>query len=119
MIRKRLLSFLYAFKGLREGFRTQIHVKFHLAAALVVTSMGFLFEISTLEWALLVLAMGTVLTAEYLNTALEWLTDLVSPDYHPLAGKVKDAAAGAVLIAAIAAAIVGILVFWPYLNRLF
>lgn len=119
MIKKRFRSFLYAFYGIRIGFRTQIHIKLHVAAAFLVVVLGVLFEVSRLEWALLFLSMGLVISAEYLNTALEWLTDMVSPAYHPLAGQVKDAAAAAVLVAAAAAALVGLIVFWPYFEKYF
>lgn len=96
-------------------FRTQPNARFHLVAAVVVTAAGFLLEISRLEWLAVVLCMALVLALEAVNTALEYLTDLVSPEYHPLAGKAKDAAAGAVLVAAIGAAVVGGVVFLPKL----
>ncbi len=67
-----------------------------------------------MEWCCLVLCLMVVWTAEALNTALELLTDLVSPEFHPLAGRAKDAAAGGVLIAAVGSVIVGAIVFVPY-----
>ena len=76
-------------------------------------------RISRYEWCLLILCMMSVWTAEAFNTALECLTDLASPEQHPLAGRVKDVAAGAVLIAAVAAAIVGAIVFIPHASALF
>jgi diacylglycerol kinase len=72
-----------------------------------------------MEWVALVICIVLVLALEAVNTALEYLTDLVSPEYHPLAGKAKDVAAAAVLIAAIGAVWVGILIFMPYLSALF
>lgn len=108
-------SFKYALQGLADMFRTQPNARFHLATSVVVVVAGFLLEISRWEWAALVLCMALVLALEAVNTALEYLTDLVSPEYHPLAGKAKDAAAGAVLVAAIGAAVVGGVVFLPKL----
>jgi diacylglycerol kinase (ATP) len=70
------------------------------------------------SWAWIVLAIGSVWTAEALNTAFEFLTDVASPDFHPLAEKAKDVAAGAVLLAAIGAAVIGALVFWPTIADL-
>ena len=74
---------------------------------------GFFFEVSRWEWCLLILCVAVVLAAEAFNSALEYLVDLVSPGQHPLAGKAKDIAAGAVLIVAIGAALVGLLIFIP------
>lgn len=76
---------------------------------------GFVVGLSAAKWCWIVLACMAVWITETLNTALEFLTDLASPDFHPLAGKAKDVAAGAVLIAAIGAVIIGALVFWRYL----
>ena len=80
--------------------------------------MGFAFRITATEWCCLIICFTAVWTAEALNTALELLTDLVSPEYHPLAGQCKDVAAGAVLIAAVGAGLVGAIVLAPYLMRL-
>lgn len=99
-------------------FRTQPNARFHLAASVAVVLSGFWLEISRLEWAALVLCIALVLALEAVNTALEYLTDLVSPEYHQLAGKAKDAAAGAVLLAAVGAAVVGGVVFLPRLIDL-
>jgi diacylglycerol kinase (ATP) len=90
-----------------------VHLRFHAFATVVVIGLGFYFDITRTEWALVALAVGTVWTAELMNTAVEALTDLVSPEYHPLAGKAKDVAAGAVLLAALAALVVGALIFAP------
>lgn len=111
----RVKSFGYAFKGIWWLLSSQPNAWIHLAATVAVVTAGFAFGIERWEWVALLAAMGMVWLAEGLNTAVEWLTDLVSPDYHPLAGKVKDVAAGAVLIAAIFAAAIGCIVFIPYL----
>ncbi len=113
MLRQRLNSFKYAFAGITELIRSQPNMTIHLAVAVLVIAAGFFFSISTTEWCLVIIASMAVMSAEAFNTSLEYLTDLVSPDYHPLAGKVKDVAAGGVLITAIGAAFIGILVFLP------
>lgn len=115
----RIQSFKYAFAGITSFVKSEPNVKIHLFMTLLVLIGGFYFEISSIEWILSILAIGMVLSAEAFNTAIEHLTDLVSPDYHELAGKTKDVAAGAVLIASIAAAIIGFLIFWPKILALF
>lgn len=94
-------------------------MKIHVATTIVVIASGWFFSITPTEWCLVTLSIVLVLSAEGFNTAIEHLTDLTSPDYHPLAGKAKDVAAGAVLLAAIGAAIVGLIVFLPYFLAYF
>ncbi len=113
MISKRLNSFKFAIKGLIDLFKNTPNAKIHLIMAIAVVICGFIFNISITEWCLCILSIGFVITAEALNTALEYLVDLVSPDFNPLAGKAKDVAAAAVLVAAICAATVGTIVFLP------
>lgn len=93
-------------------------MRIHILSAVAVVIAGFAFHITRTEWCLLVGSMGLVITAEIINTAIENLTNLVSPEINPLAGKAKDLAAGAVLIAAITAAVIGSIVFLPYLLTL-
>lgn len=113
MIKKRLASFGFAFKGIATLIRSQPNARIHLMAIIVVTGAGFFFKVSHLEWLVLTLTMTIVMAAEGFNTALEFLTDLVSPHYHELAGKTKDVAAAAVLITAIGAIVVGMIIFVP------
>jgi len=113
MIKKRIASFRYAIAGLRYLLKTQPNARIHLLATVAVILLGFWLEVSNTEWAILALAVGLVFSAEAFNTAIESIVDLVSPDVHPLAGIAKDVAAGAVLLAAIAAAVTGLLVFGP------
>lgn len=94
-------------------FRTQPNARIHAAAAAAAIGLGAYFQISRSEWAVVSLCIALVLSLEALNTAIEHLTDLASPDYHPLAGKAKDVAAAAVLIGAIGAAVAGGLIFFP------
>lgn len=119
MLKKRLNSFRYAFAGLGELLRTQPNARIHLLATCAVLAAGFYFGISKVEWCLAILAIAMVFSAEAFNTAIENLTDLASPNYHPLAGKAKDVAAAAVLIAAIGAAAVGLVIFLPKILGLF
>lgn len=112
-LRKRLKSFSFAFKGLFDLFQTQPNAKIHLFLLVLVVFFGFFFQVQIWEWCLLILASAMVLAAEAFNTALEYLTDLVSPGYHQLAGKTKDVAAAGVLLTAIGASIIGLLIFIP------
>ena len=114
-LQKRIKSFGYAFQGIAKRLKKEHNAWIHCAAIVLVTLAGFHFGITPTEWCIVTLCFGMVLAAEGFNTAIERLVDLVSPDYHPIAGDVKDIAAGAVLICAIAAAIIGIIVFLPYL----
>lgn len=117
-IRRRLNSFRFAFRGLSDLFRTQANARIHLALALAAVGGGVWLPVSRLEWIAIALCIALVLAAEAANTALEYLTDLVSPQQHPLAGKAKDAAAAAVLLAAAGAAVAGGLIFLPKLYAL-
>lgn len=114
MLRQRAASFGHAFRGVAAALHSELHLRFHAVATAAVLGLGFYCHITRLEWALVALAVAGVWTAELLNTAIEALTDLASPDYHELAGKAKDVAAGAVLLAALGALAVGLLVFGPH-----
>lgn len=111
---KRIKSFSYAFKGIASLLKKEHNAWIHCIAIVVVTTCGLYFNITPTEWCIVVFCFGMVLAAEGFNTAIERLVNLVSPDYHPIAGDVKDVAAGAVLICAIAAAIIGGIIFIPY-----
>ncbi len=117
--RKRIKSFKYAFKGILLLLKTQHNAWIHLTITAIVIIAGVLFELTTNEWTIIVLCIGFVLSAEAVNTAIEYLTDLVSPEWDEKAGKIKDLAAGAVLIAAIAAATSGILIFGSKIIELY
>ena len=114
-LQNRMHSFLNAFRGIRVMVVTQHNAWLHALATLIVCAAGVVFGITKVEWCCLVFCFVAVWTTEAINTALELLTDLVSPEFHPMAGKAKDVAAGAVLIAAIGSAIIGAIVFVPYL----
>jgi diacylglycerol kinase (ATP) len=112
-LRRRIRSFMYAFAGLRHLVQTQPNARIHVVATTAVIVAGIYFRVSRLEWCLLIISIVSVLAAETFNTALERLTDLVSPNYHLLAGQTKDLAAAAVLLTALGAVAVGLLIFLP------
>ncbi len=85
---------------------------------MLVVVAGFFFGVTAADWCWIVLAISIVWTAEALNTAFEFLADAASPEFHPLIRDAKDVAAGAVLITAIAAAVIGGLIFWPHVAKL-
>ena len=111
----RLHSFRYALAGLRTLLLTQHNAWLHAAATAAVVATGLVLGLSRAEWCWLVLAMTLVWMAEALNTALEFLADAVTQEFHPLILQAKDVAAAAVLIAAIGALLIGLLVFGPHL----
>lgn len=113
-LQKRLKSFAYAWKGVCSFLSKEHNAWIHCTAIAAVTLAGFWLKITPTEWTIVLLCFGMVLSAEAFNTAIERLVNLVSPDYHPVAGDVKDIAAGAVLICAISAAIIGLIIFIPY-----
>lgn len=118
-LRSRLPAFRHAFGGLGYVLRTQKNAWIHASATVLVIMLAFWLGLDPLRWAILIFAIGLVWLSEAFNTALEAFIDLVNPDTHPLAGIAKDTAAAAVLIAAITAAIIGILVLGlPLLQRL-
>lgn len=113
-LKKQLRSFGYAWKGIQSCVGKEQNLSFHLIAAMAVIIVGIVLGITRTEWIMVVMCIGTVIAAELFNTAIEKLVDLVSPERHPVAGRVKDIAAGAVLICAVAAAIIGLIIFIPY-----
>jgi diacylglycerol kinase (ATP) len=114
----RLKSMGHALDGIRTLLRDQHNAWIHALATVAVLAAGFYFYVSSTEWIALILAITIVWVAEALNTALEYLCDVVSPEFHPLVRRSKDIAAGAVLIAAMGAAAVGLIVFLPHVRSL-
>jgi len=104
-----------AFQGVLTTLKTERNFKIHVTCAIIVVVLGFVMHINRYEWLWLSVSIVLVLAAELFNTALEALTDLVSPSYHELAKKVKDAAAAGVLMMAIFAIICGLIIFLPKL----
>jgi diacylglycerol kinase len=118
-MKRRIRSFGYAGKGIRIVFTSEPNMKIHLAIAIFVVIFGFVFSITITEWIMCLLCIGLVFGMEMMNTAIENVVDLASPKLHPLAGKAKDIAAGAVLLCAIISVIIGILIFGPKVWSVF
>ena len=114
----RIQSFRFAAHGVRLMLRSQHNAWLHAVASCCVLIVGGLCMLSAAEWCWIILAIMAVWTAEALNTALELLADVASPDFHPLVGQAKDVAAGGVLISAFGAAIIGLLVLGPHVPEL-
>ncbi len=112
-INARLASFSFALDGIVTLFKEEANAKIHLTCAILVIIAGFLLQVSTAEWMVLIFAMAFVIALELVNTALEKLCDLVHPEKHNQIKKIKDMAAGAVLLAAIAAALLACFIFLP------
>lgn len=112
---KFVASFGYAFAGLWYVLRTQVNMRVHTVIALLAILMGIVLHVSAVEFAIVFVTIGSVLVAEMFNTAFELCVDLASPEYHPLAKIAKDVAAGAVLLSAMLAVVVGVFVFGPHL----
>ncbi|MBP6471877.1 MAG: diacylglycerol kinase family protein [Chloroflexi bacterium] len=109
----RVKSFRYAFEGWWHVLSTQHNAWIHALVSVAVLGLGLWLGISRQEWAIIILAVTAVWTAEFMNTALEALVDLVAPDYHPLAKIAKDVAAAAVLIGALGSILIGLLILGP------
>ncbi|MBS1798018.1 MAG: diacylglycerol kinase family protein [Acidobacteria bacterium] len=114
----RIRSVKFALSGIQTMLRSQRNAWIHSFATALVLIFGVYCGLTNFEWCWIVLAAIVVWTAEALNTAFEFLTDVASPEFHPLAAKAKDVAAGAVLIAAIGSVVIGLLVFGPHLSTL-
>ncbi|MBA4535868.1 diacylglycerol kinase family protein [Bacillus aquiflavi] len=112
-------SFSYAFQGVKYVITTEKNMKIHLFVTVIVVILGMVLSLSPIEWLFILFAIGGVLSLEMINTAIERTIDLVTKDYHLLAKRAKDVAAGAVLIYAILAVIVGMIIFGPKLYHIF
>ena len=118
-VKARLKSFYYAGKGLRNLVQDEHNSWIHLAASITVVATGLVLQIPMRDWRWIVAAIATVWVAEAFNTAIEELCDRITPQFDEVIGRVKDLAAGGVLIASVAAAIIGLLTFMPYLREAF
>ncbi len=118
-LKRRLLSFKYAAKGFKWAFATQANLWIHLCATILVIIGGWYFKVTQIEWIILILCIVAVFTVEFINTAIEWLVDSIYKEQHVTAGKIKDVAAAAVLMVAIGAAVIGVIVFYPYVKQSF
>lgn len=112
-------AFVYSFQGLKYATKLEPNFQFELVCCVAVIVLGFVFDITAIEWMMCILCMAAVLVSELINTAIETLTNLVSPQYHELAKITKDVASAAVLVAAICSAAVGLIIFVPYFIQWF
>lgn len=118
-VKKRIRSFVYAINGLKILIREEHNARIHVCVALCVVLAGFLLGLSSAEWIAVVVVIGMVFTLEILNSAIENLSDFISPGKHLWIKKIKDLSAAGVLVAAITAATVGVIVFLPKITALF
>lgn len=109
----------HALDGIKAAFISERHFRIHCVIALIVITLGLSISLSIHEWLWILLCITIVIGAELINTALETLTDLATPEVHPLAKKAKDVAAGMVVLCVLFAVITGILIFWPKIIALF
>ncbi len=117
--RRFLKSFSFAFQGVRLSFKKgEINIKVHIIISFAAIITSFLLNISALEWTAIIGCIGIVIAAELFNTAIEKLVDIISPDWNPKAGAVKDIAAGAVLVLSCMAALIGAVIFLPKIIAL-
>ena len=116
--KKIINSFKYAIEGFISSFKTERNMKIHILAMTIVIALGILLKLSKIEWCIITIAIVMVISAELFNTAIETVVDMISPEKNPKAKLVKDIAAGAVLVVAIGAAIIGFIVFGPKVINL-
>jgi len=112
-LKNRLKSVVYAVRGAILLIRTEASIKVQVVLGLLVTALGFYFEISNMEWIIQILAVAMVLGTEGLNTAIEKLADFCQPEFDERIGFIKDVSAGAVMLVSTAAAIVGLIIYIP------
>jgi len=117
--KKRSIGFHYAWNGILYIIKTERNFRIHLVCGFLAVAASVWLDLKIVEWALIVLVIGLVLLAELVNSAIEMIIDYLKPEIHPSAEKIKDAAAGAVLVAAIAAVVVGAIIFIPNIILLF
>lgn len=118
-MKKIINSFKYAIEGIITSFKTERNMKIHILITVLVLTMGFLLKISKLEWILCIFAIAMVITAELFNTAIETIVDMITKEKHEKAKIAKDVSAGAVLVTAIGAVLVGIIIFLPKIVQIF
>ena len=111
-------SFKYAFQGMFSALKTERNLKIHVTIMILVIITGIVLKISKIEWIICIILFGLVIGGEMLNSAIETVVDIAMPDINPKAKFAKDAAAGAVLVFAIASAIIGFMIFGPKLIAL-
>ncbi|MBQ2640325.1 MAG: diacylglycerol kinase family protein [Bacilli bacterium] len=112
-------SFKYAFQGVKQTYLGEQNMKIHTIIAIIVVVCGFIFKISYVEWLICLVLICLVLMAEFFNTSIEYVVDLISPNIHPLAKAAKDTASAGVLMMAIISTIAGLMIFVPKILAMF
>lgn len=115
-MKKFIRGFYFAFSGLAYAFKTQRNFRAHCGAVVIISLLSFYLNLNSSEWLWMIAAMALVLITELMNTSIEALVDLVSPQYHEKAGIAKDVAAAMVLLSAIAALLIGIIILLPKMT---
>ena len=118
-IKRFLNSFVCAFRGIISALKTEQNLVIDLIVAVLTVGLGFLLKLSTMEFIIVILAIGLVISMELINTAIEYVVDMAMPEIHPLAKLSKDIAGGAVLISAIVALIIGLIIYLPKIIEYF
>ncbi len=113
-----LKKFDNASRGIVAGIKGQSSFAVHLPVALLVIIAAAWFQVTTIEWLVLLLTIALVLTAELINSAVESLARAITQEHHPQIGRALDIAAGAVLVASLFAIVIGLVIFWPYVKNL-
>ena len=116
MLKKHLVSYKYAMRGIWLAFRYEANMVFHLIGTIAVLILNSVLEVSRVDWVITLALIGVVMMSEIFNTALEKLANRITHDQDALIGQAKDLSAGAVLIMGIAAVICAIMIYWPYLS---
>jgi undecaprenol kinase len=111
-------GFINAFAGLNWAFKSQINFKIHLLGLLTALLISLILKINYCEWLIVLTVITGVLALELINTSLEQTTDAITDQYHPIIKKAKDTAAAAVLVYALYSVLIGLIIFWPKINRL-
>ncbi|KZN96284.1 MAG: diacylglycerol kinase family protein [Bacillaceae bacterium] len=114
-----LKSFYFAVQGIAAAFQSERNFRIHVTAAIIVIAAGLFFNISLIEWIVILLLIGGMLALELVNTAIERIADAVSKEFHPLLKTAKDAAAGAVLVYAAVSVVIGFIIFAPKIIEVF
>ena len=118
-IKRFLGSFAHAVSGIISAFKTEQNLLFDVICAIIVVILGFILKLSGVEFAIILLVIGLVITVELINTSIEYVVDMAMPEIHPLAKLSKDISASAVLISSIIAFIVGLIIYLPKIIEFF
>ncbi len=114
-MKNRFLAFVFALRGIKHGWKREVHLRVHTLAAIVAIMLGYFLRVNLWEWCVVLLSIGIVISAELMNAAVERLADRITKEQDPLIGQAKDLAAGAVLIVSLGALAVGMIIFVPKL----